>query len=319
MVERFLFQEKVFQAKLRCLLEPTDFLIKKLTRECLAQSGAQTPQQVFSCLKDWHKPFWQQVPEALVVLMEWAHKAAFVCNPQQPQAFFVEDLKVKIWHNYIQRLSLDSWLLLGKDQKSRGNEVLEIFMRVISDTLYSQFPLVMSLPPLERPSLERLSLERNTLERPSLETLERDRLEPARLNQVTPSTYTTVPPQRSQYRTLYENYNSNSNTNPHPTDTTPSSFGHYSRRQLDPIAEDPEVALLKNSKSLYLPRADARGLPVKLSRHQEKEKEKDSDASPVSNKSRSRKKMTRAKRDKYSLDSDSSSDDNDHRHSDEED
>ena len=105
-------------------------------------------------------------------------------------------------------------------------------------------------------------------------------MEPARLNQVTPSTYTT---QRSQYRTLYEHYN-NTNPNPHPhpnshhsdiTSRTPSSFGHYSRRQLDSIAEDPEVALLKNSKSLYLPRADARGLPVKLSRHQEKEKEKD--------------------------------------------
>ena len=196
MSQLFLIREKVFKARLRTVLEPVDFVVKNLASDCVKSTGADTPQELFGCLKDWQSQFWERsFPNAMPIVMEWANQASAALLPQgRPMGFFVEDLKTKIWQNLLQRISLDSWMILGRDIRSQGNQLLEITMRVVEDTIYSQFPLMDdSLPVRHAPLMAPVHRVREPLPPAPAPVSAPIRAVPDRV------------PASSQFETLFEN------------------------------------------------------------------------------------------------------------------
>jgi hypothetical protein len=292
----FLIQEKVFRAKLHFEMEPTDFILKRLTADCLKSSGAQNTQALFSCLKDWQNQFWNSFPMALTIIMEWANQTAQQLCPSRPVVFFPEDIRTKIWKNFLCRLSLDSWMIIGKNQNSNGNQVLHVMMQVIEDTIYSQFPLSPSSTNIPVP----LSVDRGNdmppfRESPAYGMTDQNKGLNYNRPEIMPAPRTE---ETSPYEKLFEN-------NPYPrlpstatTDFLPPrpsyQRGMSTISEVDNEISEDELKLIQNSsRNVYLPQNNSRGMPVKLRRLKNlKKKEKEESSS---NKSRSRKRRVRNK------------------------
>jgi hypothetical protein len=131
----FQLRENIYVSKLRLEMEPTDIILKRLIAECYNTNT----QVLFSSLAEHGRKFWHEFPNAMIIIMEWANQLNDVLAANVN--FFEEDLKIKIWKNFLCRLSLDSWLIVGKGQHSHGNKILKIFMLVVRDIIYSQLPL----------------------------------------------------------------------------------------------------------------------------------------------------------------------------------
>jgi hypothetical protein len=326
MSQVFLIREKVFKARLRSLLEPVDFVVKNLTKDCVNSTGVDTPQQLFSCLKDWKEQFWSAFPHAMVIIMEWAnHASAVLVTHGRPIGFFAEDLKTKIWQNFLQRLSLDSWLIIGKNNNSQGNEVLQIIMRVVNDTIYSQFPLMddslnMQQPVQQLPMRQSMPMQQPDAPPP----------EPAPSSQFETLFETSAYPRLPARSKLASVYGSKGYDNPSEetksydlkTYGSPAYSSGYQGQssvapapvsrlgaipELDNEGHERELALLRNSsRNVYLPRMDNRGMPIKLRRMGGKGKDKFKEG--PSNKSRSRKKKSSRRRHKSKRDDDDDDD-----------
>lgn len=246
---------------------------------------------------------------ALTIILEWANQTAQQLSPNRPAVFFPEDLRTKIWNNFLCRLSLDSWMIIGKNQTSNGNQVLGVMMQVIEDTIYSQFPLS-----------------------PVRESIVTSQIIPPFRSNNTGYSNAIVPAPKSEQTSTYEKL---FESNPYPrlpstaefplqrsADRGTSEFPYrrsgegllpqktidylsqHSRGGAAPmstisevdheISED-ELKLIQNSsRNVYLPRNNAQGMPVKL-RRLKNSKKKGKDGKEDSNKSRSRKRRSRSK------------------------
>jgi len=131
----FELRENIYVSKLRLEMEPTDIILKGLITEYYNVNT----RVLFSTLAEHGRKFWHEFPNAMIIIMEWANQLNDVLSANVN--FFEEDLKIKIWKNFLCRLSLDSWLIVGKGQHNHGNKILKIFMLVVRDIIYSQFPL----------------------------------------------------------------------------------------------------------------------------------------------------------------------------------
>lgn len=169
----FQVKENIYISKLRLEMEPTDIILKRLITECYTANT----QLLFSSLAEQGRKFWHSFPNAMIIVMEWANQLSdhLSTNVQ----FFEEDLKTKIWKNFLCRLSLDSWLILGKGQHSHGNKILKIFMLVVRDIIYSQLPLKLEMQTKEHiptyygaerapATIDRAPIERITERAPNL-------------------------------------------------------------------------------------------------------------------------------------------------------
>lgn len=329
----FLLRERVFRARLRNTLEPVDFVLKKLARECLQSTRANNPRALFGFLKDWKNKFWDEhFPSAMAIIMEWANRASNILGKRRPMVFFAEDLKVKIWNTLLQRLSLDSWLILEFSPSSKhmvqplsqGNMVLEITMRVINDVIYSQFPLLD-----DSSGLADQKLPAAHVARPDDRVVHRhakvvDHRPLVGAEQKGDRGQLSRPRARQQFQTLFETpvpmSDSSAPTAPMPTiaenpTAEPHQVLNFSSPSpsaavappLQPSGHEADYALLRNStRSTFLPSqipsnpsGEPMGMPVQLYRSRKKKPEGArgrGKKKEVSNKSRSRKKRSGRKR-----------------------
>ena len=156
----YILQEKVIKAHLRIELEPTDVLLKKL----MGHYQHATISDTLKYLQTVSEQFWRERPQAVLIISEWVNQLAIQLRASPT---FGDDIKIRIWTNFLCRVSLDAWLI-DKTHKSSGNQILEIMMNVIEDSIYSQFPFV-SVPQaqLYPPVFERAPIE-NRITVPSL-------------------------------------------------------------------------------------------------------------------------------------------------------
>jgi len=294
----FLIQERVFFSKLRLEMEPTDFILKHLISDCMKQHDVPNNQILFSCLAQYGSKFWDKSDKAMIIIMQWMHHI----SQQLSQIPIVENvLKMKIWKNFLCRLSLDSWLILGSSQsKSNGNRVLEIILDVIQDTIYSQF----SLQPIENKTREREYYPSSypVKKEPDTISIASDRniddvfnYNETRIGHDEPESKNILSRLRlSNYGSspMFGKTNS-ANSNQRMLSRPEMALSENYRGTTIPEVNENEVSdeefetLKKSTRNIYLPKSDSRGLPVKLTKLRKKES--------TSNKSRSRKKINRKK------------------------
>ncbi len=133
-VDSFLIAQ-IYRAKLRRELEPTDFHLKRFI---IAQSQqVRNNQHMFEILASMGSDFWAEFPRVEVLCREWAHQHGGHAVKLQA-----------VWQNFIRRLSLESWLILGRDQKSHGNAVLNLLLEVLQDHIYLGIDVGSPVPEL---------------------------------------------------------------------------------------------------------------------------------------------------------------------------
>jgi len=125
---------QIYRAKLRRELEPTDFHLKRFITQA---HQARNNQHVFEILAAMDSDFWAEFPRVEVLCREWAHQ----------HGGYAVQLPV-VWQSFIRRLSLESWLILGRDQKSHGNAVLNLLLEVLQDHIYLGVEAGSAPPPV---------------------------------------------------------------------------------------------------------------------------------------------------------------------------
>lgn len=290
----FPVKENIYVSKLRLEMEPTDIILKRLITECYTTNT----QLLFSSLAEQGRKFWHAFPNAMIIIMEWANQLSdhLSTNVQ----FFEEDLKTKIWKNFLCRLSLDSWLILGKGQHSHGNKILKIFMLVVRDIIYSQLPLKLEMQTKEYYGA-------NVTERaPNFSNMERAPATPIeRIIERAPNLAT---------QPLYGQRPAESNSNPYGYSSDLFGLPRLNPRANVTMPEripeetneesDEELKELRKSTSnVYLPKSSDSGkkgmIAIKLKKSHTKEES--------SNKSRSRKKSHKKHKKASKKESDSES------------
>ena len=247
--------KEVFHAKIRIEMEATDYILKKIMGDCVRTNSCGTPRDVFNNLTlNYQNQFWHEFPGAMVIIMAWAQSVS-----SQETLFFEEDMKTKIWKSFLSRLSLDSWMIMGKNQNSNGNLILNIMVDVIQDTIYSQLPLRL--------------------------VTERPRSPPP------PPIMTSYPDSgRSIFDRFRDSSLAKSLPNESPAPLPPrTDFASIPEEGSD----DEELKHLQSqsNRHIYVPAADHRGFPVKIKRLAKPS----SSIKEVSNKSRSRRKKSNKK------------------------
>ncbi len=144
--------ERVFRAKLRMELEPTDLVFKNM----LVGQVFSNTSEMFQYLRGMHERFWAEMQAAGQLVYDWAQYL------QVPDP--IANLRAQIWTNFLCRLSLDARLVTGKTPaESNGNEVLAIIVETVETTLLSRLSLTALLrappqaffqatPPPEKPT-----------------------------------------------------------------------------------------------------------------------------------------------------------------------
>lgn len=134
--------ERVFRAKLRMELEPTDLVFKNM----LVGQVFSNTSEMFQYLRGMHERFWAEMQAASQLVYDWAQYL------QVPDP--IANLRAQIWTNFLCRLSLDARLVTGKTPaESHGNEVLAIIVETVETTLLSRLSLtalLQRLPEVQR-------------------------------------------------------------------------------------------------------------------------------------------------------------------------
>ena len=137
---------QVFKSQLTFQVEGVDFFIKQYAIMVMRTTKHEitTSEGLISHLKSLNSSiFWSKLPNAISVLIQWKRWIAFTINESDP-IISAEDLSKKIWLNYMNRISLDPWMVCntsGESKKSHGNDMLNIFVTVCENTIYSLFSL----------------------------------------------------------------------------------------------------------------------------------------------------------------------------------
>jgi hypothetical protein len=130
-------REQIYKSHLRMELESLDASIRSMVR-----SHTYTPDfsvLLHKLLND-EQAFWSHYSTVITVSVEWMRWLHQTLGGSA-LTMLSHELQRKIWVNFLRRLSLDPWLITDRD-KSHGLELVEVMIRVIEDTLYTQHPIV---------------------------------------------------------------------------------------------------------------------------------------------------------------------------------
>lgn len=139
--------QHIFRAKLRRELEAADFHLKQIMKKCCQRYPVKDHQALFSMLADQADEFWAEMPRVLTVLQTWGRQNGY--RGDRLNAHLLQSA----WKDFLRRLSMDSWLVLGKDQKSNGNAVLGILLEVIEDNFYLTIAEFAGVPTVASPPM----------------------------------------------------------------------------------------------------------------------------------------------------------------------
>jgi hypothetical protein len=128
-----------YKARMVLLLEPVDFILKRLAQDCMKKNHLKKTQQLFLYMQDYHANFWSQFEPAEVLISQWMRML------QPHHQLLIPSVQKQIYINFLRRLSLDEWLLLSsnedKSKTTHGNEILNIMIQVVEYTIFGLLPI----------------------------------------------------------------------------------------------------------------------------------------------------------------------------------
>lgn len=174
-------REKIFRGHLRIKTQGIDAVVKKIAGGAVdSRRPPRNVHEMFLYLQTQTTEFWNMMPDSIPIVRHWITWAITQLG-ECSEEVMTRDLQSRIWERFSQRLSLDPWLICssentGQSLDPHGNKMLEIFMQVVEDVVYSLFPLVpKTILTQTSPSFQ--SSHRQQPKRPQFTSLFRD-LEP---------------------------------------------------------------------------------------------------------------------------------------------
>jgi hypothetical protein len=239
--------EQVIKSHLRNKVESIDEFVKTHARQCMKDISIKTPYDFFDILK--MKPITFDVGD----LVNNKHESVTICTVIQNWISFVgselkqpivslsnQMLSVKIWKMFITRMSLNPWFIICSDPKKSaecGLEVLDLFMEVCKDIVYSSFKIDIS-PPKMLDNVSQSFVSKTQLQEPIQK-----------------------PQTSKQFKTLFETTPTKLKSN--PTHSDENEIRLPSIEEENPISSDSELKKIKNGVA-FSPNVEKKGTLVKI-------------------------------------------------------
>jgi hypothetical protein len=239
--------EQVIKSHLRVKVESIDQFVKNHAKQCIQDTHPKTTYELFETLK--MKPISFDVVDFVTnkhesvtictVLQNWIQFLGLQLQ-QTPVKLSNQMLSVKIWKMFVTRMSLNPWFICSETKKSaeHGLEVLELFMQVCEDIVYSSFIMNVSDTIRTEPVITHKVI---------------DNLELQRFGSKPIKTQIEKPPTSRQFKTLFE-------TTPHVPDT---DIRLPSIEEENPMGSDSELKKIKNGIA-FTPNVEKKGTLIKI-------------------------------------------------------
>ncbi len=244
--------EEVIKSHLRNKVESIDHFVKTHAKQCNKETLPKTTYELFEILKI--KPITFDVgdlltnkPESVTICTILQNWISFVGSQvqQQPIVLSNQMLSVKIWKMFITRMSLNPWFICSDTKKSaeHGLEVLNLFMEVCKDIVYSSFKMT---------AMDTNTMQDNT----------------SFGSKVIKSQLEQKPQTSKQFKTLFETTRTLSDFET-PKMTPNSKFENEIRlpsiEEENPICSDSELKKIKNGIA-FSPNVEKKGTLIKIRR-----------------------------------------------------
>jgi hypothetical protein len=236
--------EQVIKSHLRNKVESIDQFVKAHAKQCNKDILPKTTYDLFEVLK--MKPITFDVGD----LVNNKHENVTICTVIQNWISFVglqlhqpvvvlsnQMLSVKIWKMFITRMSLNPWFICSSEPKrsaEHGLEILNLFMEVCQDIVYSSFKIELKFPEHVVAPLQKIQSE-DIVQKPQTSR---------------------------QFKTLFE-----TNTTRGPANTKNNELDKEiylpSIEEENPIGSDSELKKIKNGIA-FTPNVEKQGTLIKI-------------------------------------------------------
>jgi hypothetical protein len=259
--------EQVIKSHLRVKVESIDQFVKNHAKQCIQDTHPKTTYELFETLK--MKPISFDVSDFVTnktesvtictVLQNWIQFLGLQLQ-QTPVKLSNQMLSVKIWKMFVTRMSLNPWFICSETKKSaeHGLEVLDLFMQVCKDIVYSSFIMNVSDTIRTEPVITHKVI---------------DNLELQRFGSKPIKTQIEKPPTSRQFKTLFEtttampqapsNRNWESETQSRGLVNNDTDIRLPSIEEENPMGSDSELKKIKNGIA-FTPKVEKKGTLIKI-------------------------------------------------------